>query len=326
MINRHRFAESPTVMVVPCFNEARRLDARAFLDFARRWPAIQLLMVDDGSTDDTPQRLHDMARRSAGRIAVLQLTANTGKAEAVRRGVLAALESNPELVGYWDADLATPLDQIPRFCQVLVDRPEVQLVLGVRIRLLGHRIRRSAWRGRLGRLFAQLASRTLGIRMFDTQCGAKLFRVTPAIIRAFRHPFLARWIFDVELISRLVRLAAPSRPHEILFEYPLERWQEVGGSRLKPGDFVRAPLDLMAICWAHWRHASVAPHESTVAADKELRPAAAGVYVPRQPTDQAATAAEALPKWERTSWPDATDAIVPKACDSSFAVSSGSQS
>ncbi len=122
--------------------------------------------------------------------------------------MLSALGSGAEYVGFWDADLATPLEDIESFCRVLDGKPRIETVVGTRIRLLGHRIERQPTRYWLGRLFANTASVALGLRVFDTQCGAKLFRVTPTTAKLFERPFLTRWIFDVEILARMRQLAA----------------------------------------------------------------------------------------------------------------------
>src|SRR5512133_574565 len=95
------------VLVVPCYNEARRLPGERFLEFARAH--VRLLFVDDGSRDETAAVHAELVKAAPGAIAALRLERNQGKAEAVRQGVLAALASSPRLVGFWDADLATPL-------------------------------------------------------------------------------------------------------------------------------------------------------------------------------------------------------------------------
>src|SRR5690606_18799800 len=120
------------------------------------------------------ERIRDLAGERPGRIAWCDLPANEGKAEAVRRGMQVAFRRHPEYVGFWDADLATPLDEIGRFRAVLDRRSELQLVIGSRTRLLGRRIERKRSRTLLGRLFATVASRAVQLPVFDTQCGAKL--------------------------------------------------------------------------------------------------------------------------------------------------------
>src|SRR4051794_39855798 len=100
-------------IVVPCYNEARRLDVHAFRTFARDDRAPRFLFVNDGSRDATLEILGDLRGTDPARFDVLNLTRNAGKAEAVRRGLVRALADGPDYVGYWDADLATPLEAIP---------------------------------------------------------------------------------------------------------------------------------------------------------------------------------------------------------------------
>ena len=123
----------------------------------------------------------------------------------MRRGLVLACESGAERVGYLDADLAraTPPHEIRRLARVM-STGTAQVVFGARVALLGHEIERSAIRHYLGRVFATLASTTLRLAAYDTQCGAKLFRVTPTLIDAIGTPFLSRWAFDVELIGRML--------------------------------------------------------------------------------------------------------------------------
>jgi dolichyl-phosphate beta-glucosyltransferase len=85
------------VIVVPCFNEERRIDGRAFLALAGL-DRVRLLFVDDGSTDHTGRLLAAMADASEA-VEVFTLPSNTGKAEAVRRGLLVAVRNGATTVG-----------------------------------------------------------------------------------------------------------------------------------------------------------------------------------------------------------------------------------
>jgi glycosyltransferase involved in cell wall biosynthesis len=248
----HSAPSAATIVVVPCFNEARRLDIAAFDAFFGRCFDVSLLLVDDGSTDDTPLLIERLRQRHAKRVLTLRLGSNVGKAEAVRRGMQLAFRRRAAVAGYWDADLATPLELIPRLRAVLEERQELQLVMGSRVALLGRQIQRRWRRHLLGRAFATAASCVLGLPVYDTQCGAKLFRVTPAVVDVFRTPFRSRWVFDVEILSRLLKHAGTKTTDDVaswIYEYPLERWQEVGGSRLTAADFVVAAVDLARIYW-----------------------------------------------------------------------------
>jgi dolichyl-phosphate beta-glucosyltransferase len=253
----HRAVGTPRVaVVVPCFNEERRLDARAFTAAEIDGHELELVFVDDGSTDATRAVLERIRQERPAHTRVVELRPNAGKAEAVRRGILDALERSPDAVGFWDADLATPLSEVPAFIEVLENRPEIDVVIGSRVKLMGRVIERRPWRHYLGRLFATAASVALDLPVYDTQCGAKLFRATPAIRQVFEAPFRARWVFDVELIARFLALHAEDPDHgaRCIYELPLRQWIDIHGSKLKTADFVKAAVDLAMIRKTYGRH------------------------------------------------------------------------
>jgi glycosyltransferase involved in cell wall biosynthesis len=234
-------------IVVPCYNEAARLDGDAFLQFARQTPGLCFLLVNDGSRDATLSRLHGLAQAAPGRFEVIDQQPNAGKAAAVRRGMLRAFDLGVEMAGYWDADLATPLAEIPRFVEVLRDMPERLVVFGARVQLLGRSIQRKHSRHMLGRVFATAASSLLEMPIYDTQCGAKLFRVNATTRALFAEPFAVGWTFDVEIVARLAQLQRRSGgPHadQLIYELPLLTWHDVAGSKVSAFDFVRAAFDL----------------------------------------------------------------------------------
>lgn len=239
-----------TIIVVPCFNEARRLPVQRFERFAETQPSIQFLMVNDGSTDETLETLEGMADRHDNRFSVIDVQPNQGKAEAVRQGMLTAFKREPRYMGFWDADLATPLDAITDFVALLDQRPELEMIFGSRVNLLGRSIQRSPVRHYLGRVFATSASVALGLAVYDTQCGAKLFRSSKGIQGLLAEPFITRWIFDVEIIARLVQARRGTelpQPEDVIYEFPLHNWQDVAGSKVKPSDFPKALFEIMRI-------------------------------------------------------------------------------
>lgn len=239
------------VIVVPCYNEEQRLDCERFLAFAARHPEVRFLMVDDGSTDGTARLLEEMAR-ACQTVELMRLPRNLRKAEAVRQGVLRAVAAGGDYIGYWDADLATPLEAILQLRDVLEGDPQIDMVMGSRVQLLGRTVERRPARHYLGRVFATFASLALALPVYDTQCGAKLFRNTPRLPQLFT-PFVSNWVFDVEIIARLKRLhrdCSLSPLEECLFEFPLFVWREVGGSKLKTRACIRAAFDLYRI----WRY------------------------------------------------------------------------
>jgi dolichyl-phosphate beta-glucosyltransferase len=228
-------------LVVPCFNEAARLDVDAFRNFQLPGHQLEFVFVNDGSTDNTLQVLETL------RAPIVNLEKNSGKAEAVRRGILAAMDRSPDYVGFWDADLATPLSELPAMMEIAEKRGAIQMVFAARVRLLGREISRRPARHYFGRVGATLISSSLGLAVYDTQCGAKLFRATPDVREVFSTPFLSRWIFDVEIIARFVQRWGRDRVAQSLYEYPVTRWHDVKGSKVKSRDFVRALRDLWKI-------------------------------------------------------------------------------
>jgi glycosyltransferase involved in cell wall biosynthesis len=242
--------------VIPCHDEAARLPAARYKDFLLAHPEVGFVFVDDGSRDETLALLRSLERVDPERVAVLVLPENLGKAEAVRRGMLRALDGEVDYVGFWDADLATPLDAIPDFVSLLDARPELELAIGARVVMLGRRIQRRALRHYLGRLAATVIALVLELRVYDTQCGAKLFRVNATTREIFRDPFAARWAFDVEILARLIRSRRGRdlpAADAVVCEVPLLEWSDVAGSKIRPRDYLHAGLDLLRIWWRELR-------------------------------------------------------------------------
>lgn len=241
------------ILVVPCYNEEHRLPVDALRSFEVGTNRIELLLVNDGSRDHTLRLLESLRDENPARFSVLDLDRNRGKAEAVRLGILAALDRKPDFVGFWDADLATPLSELPDFLDVFAARPQIEMVFAARVRLLGRSISRNPSRHYFGRVGATLISSSLGLAVYDTQCGAKLFRASAPMREIFREPFLSRWIFDVEIIARFVRQRGRDAAASAIYELPIKTWHDVKGSKVKSTDFLRALRDLWKIHRAYNR-------------------------------------------------------------------------
>lgn len=243
---------SRAVIVVPCYNEGRRLPVARFREFLAT-AEVDFVFVNDGSRDNTAEVLASLRQFRPERVTVLDEAVNRGKAEAVRRGICFALERGCDFVGFWDADLATPLTDIPEFLAVLAARPELDMVFGARVKLLGRCVERKAARHYLGRVFATFVSTMLRLPIYDTQCGAKIFRVTRHSAAMFGRPFLSRWVFDVEIIARYLREVGVDAAAKRIYEFPLQCWVDVAGSKLKASDFLVAFLDVLRIRRAYRR-------------------------------------------------------------------------
>jgi glycosyltransferase involved in cell wall biosynthesis len=239
-------------LVIPCFNEARRLPIEAILGFLASQRHVTVCLVNDGSSDETAQVLDALAARHPSQVLVHHLPRNSGKAAAVRHGMLrAAEEGRFGFVGYWDADLSTPLDEVAPLVAAVEAHPRCQLAMASRVKRLGADIDRRAWRHVLGRIFATVVAKMLELPVYDSQCGAKIFRVE-IVPPLFRDPFVTRWSFDVELLARLRDHVGPSAALAAAAEVPVRTWHEVAGSKLGLAQMMRIPMELAAI-WSRYR-------------------------------------------------------------------------
>jgi len=236
-------------LVIPCYNEELRLRPEVYIETLAAYDRLDIIFVDDGSSDGTAATLEHIRASMPERVIVVIHPRNQGKAEAVRTGVLLAAAKGYPIAGYWDADHATPLRLAPRLIAAMED-VGAQMALGSRVRLLGKRIQRSFVRHYLGRVFATAVSLILDMGVYDTQCGAKIFILSDVILSAFAKPFAARWVFDVELMARIVcGFAAEGREglETKIIEYPLDEWADVAGSKLRPAHYFLATLDIAMI-------------------------------------------------------------------------------
>lgn len=236
-----------TAIIIPCFNEAERLkldEIERLLDHA----GVALVLVNDGSSDSTLTLLKEIKRKHGERVEVVDLAKNVGKGEAVRAGLNLAMQRDVDILGYMDADFATPAREILRLLEIAV-ASNTQVVMGARVLRLGSHIIRSSLRHYIGRVFATIAANLLKMEVYDTQCGAKLFKNSELLKISLQSPFLSRWVFDVELIGRL-RIGSSNLPGYALSDFvevPLDEWVDMGGSKIRLIDVATVLWELVGI-------------------------------------------------------------------------------
>ncbi len=220
-----------TTIIIPCYNEGTRLNCTAIQTFAKMNPQISFILVNDGSSDNTLEIINNLHKKNKAQINVISIETNRGKAEAVRQGFLEALSRETDFIGYWDADLATPLSEINNLISCFTDIGKT-MVFGSRVKLLGRHIDRRSSRHYLGRFFATAVSLILRLAVYDTQCGAKIFRNTLELKAVFSQPFTVNWTFDVEIIARYIILSKYFNIKPVskaAIEMPLQKWQDAPG-------------------------------------------------------------------------------------------------
>ena len=238
-------------IVIPCYNEAQRLPLEAFLAFARRTDDVRLIFVDDGSKDQTISLLCGAAAALPEKVDALMMKKNGGKAEAVRQGLKFAAQRGHQYIAFLDADLATPIDAVLDFASVVDRMDEIDVVFGSRKGGLGHRVYREFHRKIISRVCSALGRLATGLPIYDTQCGAKLFRNTPALWRALQKPFTAGWLFDVELF---LRISDPNRQNRNnFFEFPVIEWTEIAGSNIKSSDVIKSGIKMVGLIARQWK-------------------------------------------------------------------------
>lgn len=152
--------------------------------------------------------------------------------------------------------MATPLSESIGILQVFENDSTIDVVIGSRWPRLGAKIDRTPLRGIIGRVMMFLFSYYLGFRIYDSQCGAKIFK-RELCYRLFKNKFISRWLFDIELFRRMLMLYSKEYPNKHIFEYPLLEWRDISGSKLKFYHFGQIMLDFIKIAWFYNRRVKV---------------------------------------------------------------------
>ncbi len=234
-----------TGIIIPCYNEAERINSQAFIDFILQEKDYHLCFVNDGSKDNTLQVLEDIQRQCPTRVSVIDVKQNAGKAAAVRSGAR-YLYNNSEIgyIGFIDADLSTDFTDLKKLVQTLKDNYKLQMVYGSRRK--GGEIKRDFFRNFLSKIIKSIIHLILGLPIEDTQCGAKVF-CRSIIPVAFDQVFITRWLFDVEIFLRLKKSYGKKSTMEITQEQALDKWVHVEDSKLGVKDSLMIPYRLMTI-------------------------------------------------------------------------------
>ncbi len=254
--------------LIPAYNESARLGTTLsqVLAYLHEQPyTSELLVIDDGSTDDTVAVAEKYFATHQGRVAtrVLSYSPNRGKGYAVRQGLLAAQGA---VAIFSDADLSTPVEEVPRVLEPIING-QFDVVFGSRAldnTLIGQH---QPWlREQSGRFFNRVVRLLTGMPYSDTQCGFKAFRldVCRPVIEGAK---LDRFGFDVELLFLTHRAGLRLREQAV-------RWNDAAGSKVSMLGGLHGFRELWTLRQNHRRgqYTAALAHTRAIAASQEPLP------------------------------------------------------
>jgi len=222
-------------VVIPCYDEAKRLLSDDFKKFVHKNLGYHLCFVNDGSKDNTLEVLQEIRKGNETYISIYDCEKNGGKAEAVRLGMLHLAKQNQfDYLGFLDADLSTNFDDFQDLVST-ISNSNYKIVSGSRMSRMGADIAKESARKIISQTINFIIRKTLGMEINDTQCGAKI--MTKEIVeKTFQKKFLTKWLFDVEIFMRMKNEYGAEEAKKLICEKPLNRWVHVDGSKLSIKD------------------------------------------------------------------------------------------
>ncbi len=232
-------------IVIPCYNEETDFLFQEYVCFLETHSNSLICFVNDGSTDNTLNVIENLRGRFSNNVEIVSYENNLGKAEAVRKGFLFCNNQfDYQYIAYLDADLAVSLQE----CFSLIEyfNKDIIFCFGSRIKRIGSVITTKKSRYIIGRIIATIISKILSLKVYDTQCGCKLFTKNLSV-KIFSHPFLSKWLFDVEIFFRIIDIYGKDKSLIKMIEVPLTKWINRGKSKVKVSYFFKLWIDLIKI-------------------------------------------------------------------------------
>ena len=237
-------------IVVPVYNEEKRWDNDYWNNLIHA-SRIRFIFVNDGSTDKSEIILNSLICDS--RHEVITLSKNMGKSEAIRVGMLTAIQDlskqheSVNLIGYLDSDPAFAVSDILKICEETKERLQIskvgsnfESVWASRVALSGRTIVRKKSRHYIGRIIHSLLGLFIHELPYDSQCGFKIFAKSERLELTLEKPFRTRWFVDLEILLRWRNIGIKGRHIESnlkIWEEPLDFWIDVQGSALSLKNF-----------------------------------------------------------------------------------------
>lgn len=225
-MNSKNYYAFKLALVIPFYNEEKRIDKDSFINFAEQNKEVFLILVNDGSTDKTKDFLESICNLATTNSELIHLEKNVGKGNAIRAGLSKAVDLEIPFIGFMDADLSAPFEELVRLHKFILSTDDLA-VFGSRLKKLGAEIKRSLFRHITGRFVATIIDTRFNIGCYDTQCSAKIFTLE-SLKPVIAEPFFTKWFFDIELILRIRKKFKNFKVQEI----PLNKWEHKAGSKI----------------------------------------------------------------------------------------------
>jgi dolichyl-phosphate beta-glucosyltransferase len=224
-------------VVLPMFNERYRFSFENLSELSKLLiEDSRILIVDDGSKDDFADDIDDFIQTNQiSNVSILRLPLNEGKANAIKTGFKELISEFPNLqyLSFADSDFSAPPSEIVRLIYVAQSLGS-DVVCGSRMDIEGRIIEFEAGRYFAGRVFAYLLKVIFKLKLYDSQCGYKVFKNSSDLVKVLALPTVHRWLLDIELMTRL----RASNPNLRIWEEPLLFWTHRGGSKIKFRDLL----------------------------------------------------------------------------------------
>lgn len=216
-------------IIVPCFNEANRLNVEYFKKLIEQSNDVLYVFIDDCSTDNTIKLLNTLKSFKASKVTVVANPNNLGKGESIRKGWLEIINKYPsiEFLGFIDADSAFALQDVNKIIKLSFSN-DFDSVWSSRVKLAGREIRRSLYRHFIGRIIQTYLQFFYRFGIYDSQSGLKVWRKNQKFTLSIMDTFRTRWFFEVEMLIRVNNLGFEIN----VWEEPVLAWRDVPGSKI----------------------------------------------------------------------------------------------
>jgi glycosyltransferase involved in cell wall biosynthesis len=234
---------SKVVIIIPCFNEAERINL-SYFNILCRLNSTAWVFVDDGSTDGTSKILKKYSNKK--NIIYLKLSHNVGKSNAIAHGMNYASSkiSNIGWIGFLDSDGAFATSDVENIIKMTSFIERYDAIYTSRVKMAGRNIKRNNTRHVIARLITSLFGLVWKDIPYDTQSGFKLYKYSDNFNSIFIKPFKTKWFFDIELSIRYLMY---KKKNINVWEEPVSTWVDIPGSKINYRQSLRISLEVIYI-------------------------------------------------------------------------------